>query len=108
MYSEAHDDLYQFSFESRRWFPCALRKPRGAPASYAMQADDAPPSVEGGGQAIAEPERTQNGERGAAGRLASSVGEGVPAGAAVWLDVMQRALPALLLWAAVQHAVLAG
>ena len=36
VYSEAHDDLYQFSFDSRRWFPCSLRRPRGAAAAPAI------------------------------------------------------------------------
>ena len=48
VYSEAHDDLYQFSFESRRWFPCSLRRPRGAaaltPAPAAQTAADAEPT----------------------------------------------------------------
>lgn len=30
VFSEAHDDLYQFGFESHRWFPMALRKPKQA------------------------------------------------------------------------------
>ncbi len=42
VYSEAHDDLYQFSFDSRRWFPCSLRRPRGAAAAAA--AAPAPPA----------------------------------------------------------------
>lgn len=32
LYSELHDELYQFSFASRRWFPLALRARRGAAA----------------------------------------------------------------------------
>ena len=49
MYSEAHDDLYQFSFESRRWFPCALRKPRGVVAAgHAAQPAAMPPAEQGG------------------------------------------------------------
>ena len=32
LYSELHDELYQFSFTSRRWFPLALRARRGAAA----------------------------------------------------------------------------
>lgn len=30
LYSELHDELYQFAFASRRWFPLALRAPRPA------------------------------------------------------------------------------
>jgi hypothetical protein len=75
MYSEAHDDLYQFSFESRRWFPCALRKPRGAPVAHAAQPEEASPLAEGG-RPVAGPEDAHGGERGAAGQPESSVGEG--------------------------------
>lgn len=32
VFSEAHDDLYQFSLESHRWFPMALRKPKAVKA----------------------------------------------------------------------------
>ncbi len=34
LYSELHNELYQFGFASRRWYPLALRAPR-APAPQA-------------------------------------------------------------------------
>jgi hypothetical protein len=34
LYSELHDELYQFGFATRRWYPLALRAPR-APAPQA-------------------------------------------------------------------------
>ena len=38
LYSELHDELYQFSFASRRWFPLALRARRGAAAQVRTSA----------------------------------------------------------------------
>ena len=30
MYTEVHGDLYQFSFDTQRWFPLPLRPPKKA------------------------------------------------------------------------------
>lgn len=50
MFSEAHDELYQFSFESHRWFPVALRKPKllkaDADTAASAGAEASPPAAD--------------------------------------------------------------
>ena len=80
VYSEAHNDLYQFSFDSRRWFPCSLRRPRGAaavaaPPPPAETSADADPAAASSGS-----EQTTDG--GADGRSAIAAHAAAPEAAA--------------------------
>ena len=55
MFSEAHDDLYQFGFESHRWFPMALRKPKLLKRDAAPDATCAAAEAPGAAAASAAP-----------------------------------------------------
>ena len=74
VYSEAHDDLYQFSFDSRRWFPCSLRRPRGA-AAGAASAPPAQTAVDAEPSGAEQPAAASSGS----GQAGGSRGDGRPA-----------------------------
>lgn len=76
LYSELFNELYQFNFESRRWFPMVVRPPRKQQQQQAAAPDGASSeaAAAAGGQA-------QDGSSGGGGAAAAGEGRGQQAGA---------------------------